>query len=93
MSTPEEDLLQQIESNNQLLKNSRLEVNKLKSQLTEAETKMIFHKLQEAKLQEQLRKLKASMVKYEPIDDLRLNEIERFKKVLPELLSKLDNVK
>lgn len=85
----EQELLHQIEKNNGELKEARLLVSTLKEKLMDAETVLIGLKLKEDKLQDTLRRLQNASLKPSEYDEAFDEDIERFRKKLPDLMDKI----
>lgn len=84
--TPEE-LLQELEGFNIATQELRNTFNQLKKHLINVESELIEVALKRERLVEQLRVLRNSTVSVEITE--RQNEIEKFRRVLPELMEKI----
>lgn len=84
----EEELVQKLQDADKELKDARTRVTQLKKEFTDAESNLIEAKLNRDKIIEELR-----LWRYRNIDDLettdREEDIERFRKLLPDLLDKV----
>lgn len=84
----EEELVQKLQDADKELKDARARVTQLKKEFTDAESNLIEAKLNRDKIIEELR-----LWRYRNIDDLettdREEDIERFRKLLPDLLDKV----
>lgn len=80
-------MLQALDTANQDVKEFRQTVALMKKGLMDAESSLIEATIRQARIQEQLRILRNETVNEEITD--RQQEIERFKRLLPELLTKV----
>lgn len=81
------ELINKIQNINFELNNAKLRLTQLKSDVIKAEDKVINLKLHKERLEEELRMYNNSLVKVEESE--RSIDIERFRKVLPDLLKKI----
>lgn len=81
------ELINKIQNIDFELNNAKLRLKQLKSDVIKAEDKVINLKLHKERLEEELRMYNNSLVKVEESE--RSIDIERFRKVLPDLLKKI----
>lgn len=85
----EKELQQQIDENDAELKAARIKLTHAKLKLDEAEGTLIGLKIRETILKEKLAQYIATTPKPNDYDMEEEAELERFRKVLPELMSRL----
>ena len=85
----EEELLKEMTNVDFELKAVRHEVLVYKDKLLEAETKLIGLKLKKEQIKNDLIRLRGSSIKPGAHKNERQEDIERFRKILPELLEKI----